>query len=156
MPTGTLSPVTRPTVAGSAATSVTRAALICGLVAISGPAVASAAQTVWSDVSGQGRDSGQLQMADGQCQMYAQQQANQAAAQASSSSCRRCAALNVATILITRQNAYGNCMRSQGWVRAAAAPPPASGTVICADRTTQALGSGPPFCDGHGGVAGVR
>ena len=115
-------------------------------------------------MSGQGRDAGQLQMSDGQCQMYAQQQADQAAARASSASCPKCAALNVATILITRRSAYSNCMHGQGWVRPTVQPSRqdngggsgSSGTVVCADRTQEALASGPPYCQGHGGATGVR
>ena len=99
----------------------------------------AAPQTVWNDVSGQGRGNGQLQMSDGQCQMYAQQQATNIVVPPN---CRQCAIISAASAIANKQAAYTNCMHAQGWERAAAAPRQSnvSGSVVYVVRSFETGG----------------
>ncbi len=73
------------------------------------------APQIWTDITGQNRPNGVLQMADGQCQMYSQQVADQTAASLAPAHSKWSGAANGIAIINARQDAYANCMRSLGW-----------------------------------------
>jgi len=83
-------------------------------IIISTCSLAGCATTAWNDLTGQGRGNGDLQMAEGQCEME-MQRAGYLQASRSHASGRNGAMLNAASILLAEQNAYSSCMRANGW-----------------------------------------
>ena len=71
--------------------------------------------TTWTDISGQGRGDGGLQMSSARCDMYAQQIADNYLQNNSPGACRTCGALAAITIINVKQNAYRTCMQAEGW-----------------------------------------
>ena len=91
----------------------------------SGCATESERQTTWTDVTGNNRSEGLRFQDHSACSLLFQQARTQAELtnpMPEAGSCRTCATLNVATVLMRQQNidnyansAYFNCMGVKGW-----------------------------------------